>query len=154
MSNLPAAVCRCPSFRARSSTTPHPSGTTLFPQHLWAVVVAVLEQIAAVLTLRLLQSKQFLSFANVQANQNKRSRTSHRGGIVKINNNQRSVTVGARLDPALNENNDDIDPQTRGRGRGRNRGLDRRARATPRQSPLPLRPPRSQRPLLMYADCF
>jgi hypothetical protein len=119
------------------------------------VVVAVLEQTAAVLTLRLLQSKQFLSFANVQANQNKRSRTSHRGGIVKTNNNQRSVTVGARLDPALNENNDDIDPQSRGRGRGRNRGLGRgRAQATPRQSPLPLRPPRSQRALLMYADCF
>ncbi|KAJ6030238.1 uncharacterized protein N7446_000701 [Penicillium canescens] len=77
-----------------------------------------------------------------------KSRTSHRGGIVKTNN-QRSVTVGARLDPALNENNDGIDPQARGSGRGRNRGLDRgRARATPRQSPLPPRPPRAQRPLL------
>ncbi|KAJ6012740.1 hypothetical protein N7522_003095 [Penicillium canescens] len=77
-----------------------------------------------------------------------KSRTSHRGGIVKTNN-QRSVTVGARLDPALNENNDGIDPQARGSGRGRNRGLDRgRARPTPRQSPLPPRPPRAQRPLL------
>jgi hypothetical protein len=70
-------------------------------------------------------------------------------------NNQRSVTVGARLDPALNENNDDIDPQARGSGRGRNRGLDRgRARATPRQTPLPPRPPRAQRPLSMYVDWF
>ena len=74
---------------------------------------------------------------------------------MKTNDDQRSVTVGARMDPALNENNDDIDPQARGHGPGRNRGLDRgRARATPRQNAPPVRPARSQRPILMYVGCF
>ena len=90
----------------------------------------------------------------LQTNQNRGSRTFHRGGIVKTNN-QRSVTVGARLDPALNENNDDIDPQARGSGQAETEVLIEGERGRHHVKPpcLP-RPPHAQRPLSTYVDWF
>ncbi|KAJ5320351.1 hypothetical protein PENANT_c010G00273 [Penicillium antarcticum] len=79
-----------------------------------------------------------------------KSRTSQYGGIVKTNNNHRSVsmTVGSRLDPALSINNNDIEPHAHGRGCGQSRGVDRgRVRAIPRQCPMPRRSSRPQRPI-------
>jgi hypothetical protein len=61
------------------------------------------------------------------------------------------MTAGSRLDPSLSMNNNDISPHARGRGRGRKGGLDHgRVRAAPRQSPLPRRVSRAERPVLMY----
>ncbi|KAJ5747799.1 uncharacterized protein N7511_009495 [Penicillium nucicola] len=82
------------------------------------------------------------------------SRTSYHGGIVKTSNGHRSVSMptGSRLDPALNINNDDIDPHAGGRGRrrGRGRGVDRGSvRATLSKRPLPPQSSTPQRPLII-----